>query len=71
MKGPARGPRPVFMLAGLRCLRHLACLFARIGLTGRGFGSTADAAGAEWVCVCADLFERAGQRFDVGVGEVL
>lgn len=41
------------------------------GLTGRGFGSTADAAGAEWVCVCADLFERAGQRSDVGVGEVL
>ena len=31
----------------------------------------ADAAGAERSCVGADLFECVGERFDVGVGEVL
>ena len=31
----------------------------------------ADATGAEWACVCADTFERAGESFDVGLGEVL
>src|SRR5215208_1602916 len=30
----------------------------------------ADAAAAEWACVRAHLFERAGQRLDVGVAQV-
>ena len=34
-------------------------------------GLAADAAGAEWAGVGADLFEGAGEGFDVGFGEVL
>ena len=54
---------------------HRACVPAGSHLARRNllclFLSSADAAGAEWSCVGADLFERAGEGFDVGVGEVL
>lgn len=63
------GSRKATVVAFGEHYRQIAQPFERA--FARGEGSTADAAGAERVCVCADLFERAGEGLDVGLGEVL